>query len=309
MDVMPESLTAVRSRIEALGMDFRFKGTIRTGINGIERETWLLDYQGEPFVYVAGQRDVVLGWDVGACPLGEGVLEGLRAEFAEGHADCEGEMESLRAHYRSEIRKASAEGDSRRAQELAVALERGLAETEKEYAEMGYRNWEDFMDRWEDELRRTLSPLRTADIGDMIVEVDSRYYREDAPSLEQAVRSLKGGPFGLATEDEWEYLCNGGARTLFWWGDVLDSDILAGIYRKGRLKSSNVLGLRIAYNSYKNEIIDDARYTKGGDGGGALCGGNGAIHVLPCYSAFYRYPWRGSVRKEDFWYRRILRLT
>ena len=265
MDVRPETLSAVRSRIEALGMDFRFKGTIRTGINGIERETWLLDYQGDPFVYVAGQRDVVLGWDVGACPLGEGVLEGLRAEFAEGHADCEGEM--------------------------------------------GYRNWEDFMDSWEDKLRRTLSPLRTADIGDMIVEVDSRYFREDAPSRAQAVRSLKGGPFGLATEDEWEYLCNGGARTLFWWGDVLDSDILAEIYRKGRLKSSNMLGLRIAYNSYKNEIIDDACYTKGGDGGGALCGGDGAIHVLPCYSAFYRYPWRGSVRKEDFCYRRILRLT
>ena len=29
-------------------------------------------------------------------------------------------------------------------------------------------------------------------------------------------------PFGLPTEDEWEYLCSGGVHTLFPWGDTLE---------------------------------------------------------------------------------------
>lgn len=232
-------------------------------MNGIERETWLLEYQGQPFVYVAGQKDVVLGWDVDQCPLGEGVLRGLREEYAESQEDME------------------------------------------------YNSWEEYMTRWNENLRQCLSPLRTADIGDMIVEVDSRYLQEDVPSLAQAVHTLKEGPFALATEDEWEYFCNGGARTLFRWGDTLQG-ILAEIYRVSKaasiLKQPNMLGLRIAYNSYKNEIIDSTQYVKGGDGGGSLCGGDGAIYVLPCYTAFYRQRVNYGILKEYYSYRRIVRL-
>ncbi len=69
--------------------------------------------------------------------------------------------------------------------------------------------------KWNAHLSECLSPLRTADIGDLIVEVDCRYLEQDAPSLTEAVRSLKEGhPFTLATEDEWEYLCNGGAHAV-----------------------------------------------------------------------------------------------
>ncbi len=77
------------------------------------------------------------------------------------------------------------------------------------------------MYKWNENMTSCLSPLRTADIGDMLVEVDNRYLDPDAPTLSWAVRALKEGPFTLATEDEWEYLCNGGTRTLFQWGDVL----------------------------------------------------------------------------------------
>lgn len=175
------------------------------------------------------------------------------------------------------------------------------------------------MRKWKEHLSRCLSPLRTADIGDLIVEVDSRYLEEDAPSLEQAVLSLKEGPFTLATEDEWEYLCNGGTRTLFRWGDTL-SGVMTEIYNVGAvsdarekpiLEQPNMLGLYIAYDSYKNEIIDNVQYTKGGDGGGSLCGGDGAIHVLPCYTAFYRQPVAEHDRglsKHYYCYRRIVRL-
>ena len=70
-----------------------------------------------------------------------------------------------------------------------------------------------------------------------------------------------------------------------------------------------MLGLFIAYDSYKNEIIDNISYTKGGDGGCSLCGGDGAIYVLPCYTAFYREPAderHSGLSKNYFCYRRII---
>ena len=187
--------------------------------------------------------------------------------------------------------------------------------------ENGYGSWDSFMVKWNENLSQCLSPLRTVDIGDMIVEVDSRYLKEDAPSLTQAICSLKEGPFKLATEDEWEYLCNGGTRTLFRWGDTLD-DVLTEIYNVGSvrkqdekastiLEQPNMLGLFLSYNSYKMEIIDHTQYTKGGDGGCSICGGEGAIFVLPCYTAFYRQPiyeYSDRLSKNYYCYRRIIRL-
>ena len=55
MEIVSEYLADIRSRIEALGLDFQFKGTIKASGNGMERETWLWEYDGSQFVFVAGQ--------------------------------------------------------------------------------------------------------------------------------------------------------------------------------------------------------------------------------------------------------------
>ena len=228
-------------------------------------------------------------------------------------------MEDLKGDYQEQIDEAEENGDSAKADELRAELEEELEQMNKDIEEKGYASWEGFLAKWNEHLSRCLSPLRTADIRDMIVEVDSRYLDEDAPSLEQAVLSLKQGLFTLPTEDEWEYLCNGGTRTLFRWGDTL-SDVMTEIFQVGAvgetrentiLEQPNMLGLFIAYDSYKNEIIDNTSYTKGGDGGCSLCGGDGAIYVLPCYTAFYRHPVNErcpGLLKNYFCYRRIIRL-
>lgn len=319
---MSQLLADIRSRIEALAINFQFIGTIKTKMNGIERETWLLEYEGSQFVFVAGQNNVVLGWDVEQCPLGEGVLAGLRQEFAGGHEYYKQQIEDLRDYYQKKINQANADGNLAKAEELMREQTEELKYLEEEMTEGGYGDWEIFMANWNEKLSKCLSPLRTVDIGDMIVEVDNRYIKEDAPSLTQAVCSLKEGPFTLATEDEWEYLCNGGARTLFRWGDTLNDEILSEIFSTGsvskdreettsELEQPNMLGLFIAYDSYKIEIIDHEQFTKGGDGGCSLCGGDGAIHVLPCYTAFYRQPmfeFSNSLSKNYYCYRRIIRL-
>ncbi len=80
---------------------------------------------------------------------------------------------------------------------------------------------------------------------------------------------------------------------------------------KPLLEQPNMFGLFIAYNSYKCEIIDNVAYTKGGDGGCSLCGGEGAIHVLPCYTAFYRESADKGYKelsKNYYCYRRIIRM-
>ncbi len=318
---MLELLKDIRSRIETLGINFQFIKTIKTSMNGIERETWLLEYEGSQFVFVAGQKNVTLGWDIAQCPLGQGVLEGLKEEFAAGHEYYQNEKEELRNYYQKEIQKANTKNDLIKAEQLRSKLVEELESWEEDMLENGYGSWESFMAKWNENLSRCLSPLRTVDIGDMIVEVDSRYLKEDAPSLTQAICSLKEGPFTLATEDEWEYLCNGGTRTLFRWGDTLD-DVLTEIYNVGSvrkqdekastiLEQPNMLGLFLSYNSYKMEIIDHTQYTKGGDGGCSICGGEGAIFVLPCYTAFYRQPiyeYSDRLSKNYYCYRRIIRL-
>lgn len=315
---MSELLENIRLRIEALGMNFQFLSKIKTGMNGIERETWLLEYEGSQFVFVAGQNNVTLGWDPEKCPLGEGLLERLREEFTLGREHYEVEMEEIKEDYQNQIRKAEAADDSKKAEELREELSEELEAYKDQRDEGGYGDWEDYMKKWNEKLSECLSPLRTADIGDMIVEVDNRYIEKDAPSLAEAVRSLKEGPFTLATEDEWEYFCNGGARTLFRWGDTLDN-VMEEIFNVGSvsmakekplLEQPNMFGLFIAYNSYKNEIIDDENYSKGGDGGCSLCGGDGAIQILPCYTAFYRERTGMSCRlsKNYYCYRRIIRM-
>ena len=88
------------------------------------------------------------------------------------------------------------------------------------------------------------------------------------------------------------YLCGGGCRTLFPWGDGLDysmrlhwfEDMDEDENRPYDMEEPNFFGLSIAYDPYMREVVQADRLTTcGGDGGCNICGGLGPfLGFLPC---------------------------
>ena len=117
----------------------------------------------------------------------------------------------------------------------------------------------------------------------------SLYHEVDYPDFQN--RLQKQG-FSLPTADEWAYLCGGGCRTLFPWGDGLDysmrlhwfEDMEEDENRPYDMEEPNFFGLSIAYDPYMREVVQADRLTTcGGDGGCNICGGLGPfLGFLPC---------------------------
>lgn len=120
-------------------------------------------------------------------------------------------------------------------------------------------------------------------------------------SYTELMQMLARQGLSLPTNDEWEYLCGGGCRTLFPWGDSFDYDMHLyhfeerGDERPYTMEEANFFGLSIAYDPYKRELVQaEAPTFKGGDGGCNICGGLGPVlGYLPC-SPYYQ-----SYQSED----------
>ena len=141
-------------------------------------------------------------------------------------------------------------------------------------------------------------------------------------TYDELCKNLKDDGFSLPSLDEWEYLCGGGCRTLFPWGDDIDYNMNLLYFSKDGnhkydLEEPNFFGLFISYDPYKMEIIEANELTfKGGDGGCNVCGGFGEfLGYLPC-SPYYNqkaiadeYDEDDNELDGDFnFYRRIVRV-
>ena len=115
------------------------------------------------------------------------------------------------------------------------------------------------------------------------------YHRMDYSDF---LSQLEQQGLSLPTADEWAYLCGGGCRTLFPWGDGLDysmrlhhfEDMEEAGDRPYDMEEPNFFGLSIAYDPYMREIVKAEQFTTcGGDGGCNICGGMGMfLGYLPC---------------------------
>jgi hypothetical protein len=142
-------------------------------------------------------------------------------------------------------------------------------------------------------------------------------------SYDEFIRQIIQSGFRLPTEDEWEYLCGGGSRTLFRWGDSFDYGLHLHHFERATpkkkeydLEKPNQFGLSIAYDPYKFEIVMDSKhYLKGGDGGCNICGGLGLVLGYLPVATYHRDPGINGGETDfeeicdDFtFYRRIIRL-
>ncbi|MCI8906940.1 MAG: hypothetical protein HFF12_00590 [Angelakisella sp.] len=144
------------------------------------------------------------------------------------------------------------------------------------------------------------------------------YHQDSFSRLREA---LAEADFSLPTADEWAYLCGGGCRTLYPWGDSFDYQMglpylepEEGAAVSCDLRTPNFFGLTIACDPYRDELTvgeDGALVIKGGDGGCNLCGGaDAAVGFLPC-APYFRQD-RDDPEEEldgefDF-YRRVIRV-
>ena len=151
-----------------------------------------------------------------------------------------------------------------------------------------------------DQLRRE-KHLEGTEVTDFFTARDGKVYLlMEQPSETQGNRTdydellamLENRGFSLPTADEWAYLCGGGCRTLFPWGDGLDYSMRLHWFenmdedenRPYDMEEPNFFGLSIAYDPYMREVVQADRLTTcGGDGGCNICGGLGPfLGFLPC---------------------------
>ncbi len=174
-------------------------------------------------------------------------------------------------------------------------------------------------------LKNSFTPIRQAEIGPMLVErrtneidIDSVYADmeefdgEDCHEKEILIQKIENEGFSLPTKDEWEYLCSGGCRTLFPWGESFFEECFGDeedIYDVEDIEQKpNFFGLFIGEDSYELEVIQDGGF-KGGDGGCACCGGFDALDSLN-YSPYMNDDWEDEEDMlESACIRRIIRIT
>lgn len=250
-------------------------------------------------IYVPGKKDVTLGWDTERCPLAPAILAEFRRYWQEeAHWKVNEILEDI-ASYRERL-AGELSHKERGEWEQALRWAQEALEEEKE----NVQPWEDYLQELLAELDANTSPLRTADIPPMLVE---RWAWNTPETVEP--------PFGLPTEDEWEYLCSGGVHTLFPWGDTLE---LEPIYNETFDKDvKNAFGLVIGYCCRAERVSGSRWLLKGDDGGCFLCGGEGDRAAF-AYSPYFqysipRYPGKTDEALEremaKRWRRRVLRLT
>lgn len=120
-------------------------------------------------------------------------------------------------------------------------------------------------------------------------------YLYQPASHEELITAIKKTGFQLPGEDEWEYLCGGGTRSFYPWGDTIDKNKKYRYFNPDNednyLETPNHFGLVIAYDPYRYEIMGGGDYfLKGGDGGCNLCGGGGLDVGYMSVGTYFRDP-------------------
>ena len=273
--------------------------------------TAIFKYKESEFVFVPGDK-VVLGYEGYPKNLSNESLEQLKY-FSENPNEF---LEEYIKNNFSKIRE--------------VTIKPMLVERKLQIVGWRKSNLEELKD-YDIELLNEYNKFKSEDYNRLTLDETARFTKiennieielYDNITYDELCHNLKDEDFSLPNLDEWEYLCGGGCRTLFPWGNDIDYNMNLLHYSKKRdnkydLEEPNFFGLSIAYDPYKMEIIEaDELMYKGGDGGCNICGGSGMfLGYLPCSPYYNPEPIKDEYDENDNelhgdfdFYRRIIRI-
>jgi len=270
--------------------------------------TGIFEKDGQEFVFVPGDT-VTLGWEQFVIGLNQESLEELNYLFQEW--EIEQDPEELIGENMTPIRR----------------VEIGPMLVGRKLEEIG---WEPIQlddprlhSNWIEEFNKFILTDR-----DSLTIVGCARFERDGDKWQVCLyhdvdyidfqNLLQNQGFSLPTADEWAYLCGGGCRTIFPWGDGIDytmhlhwfesSDDYNKLYD---MEEPNFFGLSIAYDPYMREVVKaDVLTTCGGDGGCNICGGMGLfLGFLPCSPHYKSEVQEDNSLDGDYdFYRPIIRI-
>jgi hypothetical protein len=297
-----------------LPLGFLFKRFERFERFGQSTDTAVYEYEHSEFVFVPGDK-VILGWKSFAVGMDTDMQEDMMETLQECGVD---NLESFLQKTMSPVRTVTI----------------GPMLVERELHDIGWRRVSlDSNEIVRDEyFEKAISKIRGKMCYEYTIKGALRLRANDGEitadiyekiSYDELVLNIKQSGFRLPTEDEWEYLCGGGLRTMFRWGDSFDYCLHLRHFEAATpekkeydLEKPNQFGLFIAYDPYKLEVVmDSEQFFKGGDGGCNICGGLGLTMGYLPVATYFRNPnmhdkkrYKAKISGDYTFYRRIIRL-
>jgi hypothetical protein len=125
-----------------------------------------------------------------------------------------------------------------------------------------------------------------------------RLFVHSHPTHAEVTAALARAGCRLPSSDEWEYACGAGARSLFRWGDDCPLRRLPILEYDDEPDSAwnlherpKAFGLRFSGNPYHWEICAEPGLMRGGDGGVAICGGEGPVAAWTALATAFAWRW------------------
>lgn len=266
-----------------------FKKMQSFGMNSVSIETGVYDLNGATFVFIPG-GEITLGWDNWQGEINDftqEILDSAKYTVTDdfNYSSFEEYLHKHTSRERTVIMPPMiVEQTPWEGIELFEVSPEKVYEIDAELKQSATRTFSGYRPQTQFTTYRDEYTIRMKKEGNEPL----RAFLTASLSVDDLAMYLKGDGFVLPNQDQWEYFCGGGTRTMFRWGNGFTNKDDHCIFTPYKTHDLNMFGLKIAYDPYKTEVIHSDDTFKAGDGGISTCGGWGAFLDNFSLSTFYR---------------------